>query len=133
MQHSQSDWSLRKIRGQEFAISKIKHILINISSLIKSTRKLLTFDIMKKPKNWGYVWSKALGEKASSCNKTSDKVAVVRSIIFATYLITNCFIVAGVIRQWNRKTEVYIRVESESVVPYVTSSDRKVNKTFEFE
>ena len=56
---------------------------------------------MKKPRNWWYVWSKALGEKASSCNKTSDKVAVVRTIIFATYLITNAFIVAGVIRHWN--------------------------------
>ncbi len=88
---------------------------------------------MKKPKNWWYVWSKALGEKASSCNKTSDKVAVVRTIIFATYLITNCFIVAGVIRQWDRKTEVYIQVESESVVPYVTPPERKVNKPFEFE
>jgi hypothetical protein len=88
---------------------------------------------MKKPKNWWYVWSKALGEKASSCNKTSDKVAIVRSIIFATYLITNAFIVAGVIRQWDRKTEVYIQVESESVVPYVTSPERRVNKPFEFE
>ena len=88
---------------------------------------------MKKPKNWWYVWSKALGEKASSCNKTSDKVAIGRSIIFATYLITNCFIVAGVIRQWNRKTEVYIQVESESVVPYVTQTERKVNKPLEFE
>ena len=88
---------------------------------------------MKKPKNWWYVWSKSLGEKASSCNKTSDKVAVVRSIIFATYLITNAFIVAGVIRQWNRKTEVYIQVESESVVPYVTPLDRRINKPFEFE
>ena len=88
---------------------------------------------MKKPKNWWYVWSKSLGEKASSCNKTSDKVAVVRTTIFATYLITNCFIVAGVIRQWNRKTEVYIQVESESTVPYVTQSKRKSNKPFEFE
>ena len=88
---------------------------------------------MKKPKNWWYIWSKSLGEKASSCNKTSDKVAVVRTIIFATYLITNCFIVAGVIRQWNRKTEVYIQVESESTVPYVTQPKRKSNKPFEFE
>ena len=88
---------------------------------------------MKKPKNWWYVWSKALGEKASSCNKTSDKVAIVRSIIFATYLITNAFIVAGVIRQWDRKTEVYIQVESESVVPYVTPSELKVKRNLEFE
>jgi len=133
MQHFQFDWSLRKTNVREFVISKIKHILTNTSSGIKSTRKLLTFDTMKKPKNWWYVWSKALGEKASSCNKTSDKVAVVRSIIFATYLITNSFIVAGVIRQWDRKTEVYIQVESESVVPYVTPSELKVNKNLEFE
>jgi len=118
---------------QEFVISKIKLISINISSNIKSIRKLLIFDTMKKPKNWWYVWSKALGEKASSCNKTSDKVAIVRSIIFATYLITNAFIVAGVIRQWDRKTEVYIQVESESVVPYVTPSELKVKRNLEFE
>ena len=60
---------------------------------------------MKKPKNWWYIWSKSLGEKASSCNKTSDKVAVVRTAIFFTYLITNIFICAGVIRHWNDNTQ----------------------------
>jgi hypothetical protein len=88
---------------------------------------------MKKPKTLWRWWAKSLGEKASKCDKESDKIAIIRTIIFATYLITNCFIVAGVIRQWNRKTEIYIQVESESVVPYVTASDRKTNKTFEFE
>lgn len=88
---------------------------------------------MKKPKTLWRWWAKSLGEKASKCDKESDKIAVIRTIIFATYLITNCFIIAGVIRQWNRKTEVYIQVESESVVPYVTQSDLKVNKPFEFE
>lgn len=88
---------------------------------------------MKKPKNWWYVWSKSLGEKASSCNKTSDKVAVVRSIIFATYLITNCFIVAGVIRQWNRNTAVHVYIDSSEIQPYVTPPERKSNKSFEFE
>ena len=46
-------------------------------------------------------WAKALGEKASKCDKESDKIAIIRTIIFASYLITNAFIVAGVIRHWN--------------------------------
>lgn len=52
------------------------------------------------------TWAKALGEKASKCDRESDRVAVIRTLIFSTYLITNCFIVAGVLRQWNRKTVV---------------------------
>jgi hypothetical protein len=47
------------------------------------------------------LWAKALGEKAHKKDCVADKVAIVRTIIFATYLITNCFIVAGVIRHWN--------------------------------
>jgi hypothetical protein len=54
-----------------------------------------------KPKNPWRWWAKALGEKASKCDKESDRVALIRTVIFATYLITNCFIVAGVIRHWN--------------------------------
>ena len=48
-------------------------------------------------------WAKALGEKASKCDKESDKIAIIRTIIFASYLITNAFIVAGVIRHWDDK------------------------------
>lgn len=88
---------------------------------------------MKKPKNWWYVWSKALGEKASSCNKTSDKVAVVRTIIFATYLITNVAIVANAIRHWNDKTTVHVYIDSSEIQPYVTPPERKSNKPLEFE
>jgi hypothetical protein len=47
------------------------------------------------------LWAKALGEKAHKKDCVADKVAIVRTIIFATYLITNIFIVAGVIRHWN--------------------------------
>ena len=47
------------------------------------------------------LWSLSLGEKASKHNKEADKIAVIRTIIFATYLITNIFIVAGVIHHWN--------------------------------
>ena len=59
---------------------------------------------MKRKKNIWRWWAKALGEKASKCDKESDKIAVIRTIIFATYLITNGFIVAGVIRHWNDQT-----------------------------
>ena len=52
----------------------------------------------------------ALGEKASKCNNESDIVARIRAGIFLTYLITNCFIVAGVVRHWddNQPIEIYI-------------------------
>ena len=56
---------------------------------------------MTKRKNAWRWWAKAIGEKASKDDKESDVIAGVRTIIFLTYLITNCFIVSGVIRHWN--------------------------------
>ena len=56
---------------------------------------------MSKRKNAWRWWAKAIGEKASKDDKESDVVAIVRTVIFFTYLITNCFIVSGVIRHWN--------------------------------
>ena len=47
-----------------------------------------------------YVWSKALGEKAHDDTAISDQVALIRTIIIVSYIVTNCFIVAGVIRHW---------------------------------
>ena len=49
------------------------------------------------------LWAKAIGEKAHKKDHVADKVAIIRTIIFASYLITNCFIVAGVIRHWNKE------------------------------
>lgn len=46
------------------------------------------------------LWAKALGEKASECDKEADKVAIIRTLIVMCYIITNVFIVAGVIRHW---------------------------------
>jgi hypothetical protein len=48
-----------------------------------------------------YLWSKALGEKASVEDDIADQVAIIRTIIILTYFITNLFIVAGIIRHWN--------------------------------
>lgn len=50
------------------------------------------------------LWAKALGEKAHQNDDVADKVAILRSFLFATYLITNFFIVAGVIRHWGEKS-----------------------------
>jgi len=48
------------------------------------------------------IWKYALGSFADEKTKRYDNVVLlVRSGIFLTYLITNCFIVAGVIRHWN--------------------------------
>lgn len=53
----------------------------------------------KMRKAWE-IWAKALGEKAHKDNATADKVAIIRTLIILCYLITNMFIVAGVIRHW---------------------------------
>jgi hypothetical protein len=51
-------------------------------------------------KYFWYIWSKALGEKAHYHNNVSDKVALVRTAIVLTYIITNFFIIASIIRHW---------------------------------
>ena len=56
-------------------------------------------DRQKKHTLWR-LWAKALGEKASDCDRESDKVAVVRTIIAAVNLITCLFIVAGILMHW---------------------------------
>lgn len=62
------------------------------------------------------IWCKALGEKTGKNNKEADRIAIIRTIIFATYLITNFFIVAGVIRHWNDSpTKIYIQM-NDSVI-----------------
>ena len=48
------------------------------------------------------VWKYALGSFSDEKTKEVDNaVVLVRSLIFLTYLITNCFIISGVIRHWN--------------------------------
>ena len=47
------------------------------------------------------IWAKALGEKAGNTDQEADLIACFRTFIVLSYIITNCFIVAGVIRHWN--------------------------------
>lgn len=46
------------------------------------------------------LWAKALGEKASSDKREADKVAFIRTAILLIYIMTNLFIIAGVVRHW---------------------------------
>lgn len=46
------------------------------------------------------LWAKALGEKLGATNREADSVALVRTVIILIYIITNLFIIAGVIRHW---------------------------------
>lgn len=47
------------------------------------------------------LWAKALGEKAGRNEKEADIIAFVRTIIIISYMTTNAFIVAGVVRHWD--------------------------------
>ena len=44
--------------------------------------------------------AKALGEKASPNTSEADKIAIIRLAIVLIYIITNLFIIAGVLRHW---------------------------------
>ena len=45
--------------------------------------------------------AKALTEKRGDNDKEADQIACIRLRIVLSYIITNCFIIAGVIRHWN--------------------------------
>ena len=54
----------------------------------------------KKKKTIWRLWAKALGEKSGKDDRESDIIACIRTIIFVSYLVTNLFIISGVIRHW---------------------------------
>jgi hypothetical protein len=56
-------------------------------------------DKQKKHSVWR-LWAKALGEKASECDRESDKIALVRTVIAGINLITCLFIISSIIKHW---------------------------------
>ena len=62
---------------------------------------------MGKRKSIWRICAKALGEKAGKNDKESDLIAVIRTFIFLTYLITNIAIVANAIRHWDDNKTVH--------------------------
>lgn len=53
-----------------------------------------------KVKHLWRLWSKALGEKAGTSDAEADRIAGIRTAVVICYLVTNMFIIAGVIRHW---------------------------------
>jgi hypothetical protein len=78
---------------------------------------------MKNKTVWRW-WAKALGEKASKCDKESDAIAIIRTVIFTTYLITNLFIISGVIRHWNNTKIIQVVIDSSDLPAYQTPKKR---------
>ncbi len=50
-------------------------------------------------KQWR-LWAKALGAKEGNTDAEADRIALFRTVIVLCYIITNIFIIAGVIRHW---------------------------------
>jgi hypothetical protein len=46
------------------------------------------------------LWAKALGEKAGKSNREANIIAAIRTAVLFVYIVTNFFIIAGVIRHW---------------------------------
>lgn len=46
------------------------------------------------------IWALALGEKTGKNNKEADTIAIIRTLIVSVYIITNIFIIAGIIHHW---------------------------------
>jgi len=52
-------------------------------------------------KKFWTIWKYALGSFEDNKTKSYDNIiAITRTFIFISYLVTNCFIIAGVIRHW---------------------------------
>lgn len=44
--------------------------------------------------------AKSLGEKSGTDNNEADKIAFIRLLILSQAVVTNLFIIAGIIRHW---------------------------------
>jgi hypothetical protein len=59
------------------------------------------------------LWAKSLGEKASSDSREADKIAIIRTLIVLIYLLTNIFIVVGIVKHWNDNVPVTVQVTNK--------------------
>jgi len=92
---------------------------------------------MKNKKTLFRLVAKALGEKASKCDKEADKIAFIRLLITLQILITNCFIVYGVIRvnhfPIDKQQKIEVVIDASTLPDYQPPPRRELNKPFEFE
>ena len=60
------------------------------------------------------IWAKALGEKYGKTDREADTIAGIRTLIFISYLVTNIFIISGVVRHWNNGTERLVEFDQSN-------------------
>jgi len=61
------------------------------------------------------IWAKALGEKYGRNDREADFIAGIRTLIFISYLVTNLFIISGVIRHWNDVPTERLPLQHQSI------------------
>ena len=57
--------------------------------------------MVKKGLTMWRLWAKALGQKEGITDSEADVVAALRTAIVTLYIVTNLFIIAGIMRHWN--------------------------------
>ena len=70
------------------------------------------------------IWKYSLGSFSDDKTTPYDNyVALIRTCIFVSYMVTNTFIISGVIRHWNNDTRTEGLVELNQL--YEKGSDRR--------
>ena len=73
------------------------------------------------------VWKYALGSFQDETTKKYDNIIfVVRTFILLAYLVTNCFIVAGVIRHWNKQSWEENSVVKSGTCSQVSTKQKRI-------
>jgi hypothetical protein len=72
---------------------------------------------MKKRMSIWRIVCKSLGEKAGKNNQEADKIALIRLLITSQILITNFFIIFGVVRHWNDVPSNVPETKEERIFP----------------
>ena len=92
---------------------------------------------MKKQSTVWRLIAKSLGEKASKCDKEADKVALIRFLITLQILVTNFFIIYGVIRvnhfPIDKQQKIEVVIDGSVLPEYQPPPRRELNKPFQFE
>ena len=78
-------------------------------AVLKSVRESLALDGCAVLKNF------LTADGIAALTKEADAVARIRTFIFFSYLITNCFIISGVIRHWNNVPTERLPIQYQSI------------------
>ena len=62
------------------------------------------------------IWKYALGSFSDDKTAPFDNyVAIIRTVIFVSYMVTNAFIISGVIRHWNDVPTERLSLQYQSI------------------